>query len=284
MTVAVDFFDTPIFIISYNRLDDLKRMVSNLLYDGYKNLIIIDNASSNPQLLNYLKAVDDSRVTIKRLQKNYGHRVLWDSHFFDDIIQNQYYVLTDPDVFPIEGCPKNYIEVFYDILKQYPKKTKVGFSLKIDDLPEDYPYKYDIIPFESFHWERKLPYNFTIYDAPIDTTFALYRPGEIKENNFYDGIRTGGAYIARHQGWYTHSATLNKEYLNDNNVSSTSMNSKAMKNFQIQVIFRLLPKAKPDIIHLMKDIMERTDLKKYSFFRMLGFAGYVIRKKIVSWI
>lgn len=37
--------------------------------------------------------------------------------------------------------------------------------------------KYDIIRFESFYWEKRMQYQFPIYDAPIDTTFALYKPG-----------------------------------------------------------------------------------------------------------
>ena len=53
----------------------------------------------------------------------------------------------------------------------------VGFALKLDDLPENYKYKYDIIRFESFYWEKRMQYLFPIYDAPIDTTFAQYKPG-----------------------------------------------------------------------------------------------------------
>ena len=59
------------------------------------------------------------------------------------------------------------------LLEQHPEKTKVGFALKLDDLPENYKYKYDIIRFESFYWEKRMQYKFPIYDAPIDTTFAL---------------------------------------------------------------------------------------------------------------
>ena len=110
-------------------------------------------------------------------KKNYGHHVLWDCGLFDDIIKSEYYVLTDPDVLPIEECPSDYVEQFYRILEQHPEKTKVGFALKLDDLPENYKYKYDIIRFESFYWEKRMQYQFPIYDAPIDTTFALYRPG-----------------------------------------------------------------------------------------------------------
>ena len=169
-----DFYNIPIFIISYNRKETLKLCVDRFHQDGYKNLIILDNASTDLATLDYLKSLSCKVIFFK---KNYGHHVLWDCGFFDEIIKNNYYVLTDPDVLPIEDCPSDYVEQFYHILKQNPEKTKVGFGLKLDDLPENYKYKYDIIRFESFYWEKRMQYQFPVYDAPIDTTFALYKPG-----------------------------------------------------------------------------------------------------------
>lgn len=169
-----DFYNIPIFIISYNRKETLKLCVERFQKDGYKNLIILDNASTDEATLDYLKGLSCKVVFLKT---NYGHHVLWDCGLFDDIIASDYYVLTDPDVLPIEECPSDYVEQFYRILEQHPEKTKVGFALKLDDLPENYKYKYDIIRFESFYWEKRMKYQFPIYDAPIDTTFALYKPG-----------------------------------------------------------------------------------------------------------
>lgn len=278
----INFYNIPIFIISYNRIDDLKKMVGILLRDGYTNLNIIDNNSSEKRLLSYLNSLDDSRIKVTFLQKNYGHRVLWESHKFDDIIQNNYYVLTDPDIFPVEGCPSNYVEAFYNILQVYPQKMKVGFSLKIDDLPDDYPYKYDIVRYESFYWEKKLPYKFTIYEAPIDTTFALYKPGKIKGLQFFDGIRTGDKYVARHQGWYTLYKDDDKSYLSENNISSTSMNANAMSKYQLVVIHRIIEKTHPEFYSLMQHIIINKELKNhYSFFQIFLAFGYVLTKKIL---
>ena len=80
--------------------------------DGYKNINIIDNASKNIELLDYLKDVRKQGVKVFYMEHNYGHRVFWESHLFDDVIHNQYYVLTDPDVILIDECPANYVEVF----------------------------------------------------------------------------------------------------------------------------------------------------------------------------
>lgn len=280
-----NFFSIPIFIISYNRKNDLSFIVKRLLKDGYTNLIILDNASTESGLIEYLRHIKDERINVVFLEKNYGHGVLWECHQFDDIIESQYYVLTDPDVFPINDCPNNYVEVFYDILQKYPDKTKVGFSLKIDDLPNSYPFKYDIIRFESFYWEKKLPYFFDIYDAPIDTTFALYKPGIIDKRKFCDAIRTGGEYVARHNGWYVTEQNQNSEYFKDGNISSTAMNSQAMRTFQLVVISNLLSKQNEGLYYITHRILPNNKIKNnYTFFDIFRTFIYLLRKKISLYI
>lgn len=88
--------------------------------------------------------------------------------------------------------------------------------MKIDDIPDTYPYKWDIIRYESFYWNKILEDKYVLYDAPIDTTFALYAPG--KRNAAYDnegftsGIRTGYPFVARHLPWYMNPDTMSKEH------------------------------------------------------------------------
>lgn len=169
----MNFFEIPIFVISWNRTETLRLCLDRFEADGYSNIIVVDNASSDKKHIQYLKSL---KWPVYFLKKNYGARAVWNCGLFNRILEKEYYVVTDPDILPIKECPIDYIEQFYNILQAFPKKTKVGFSLRIDNLPEDYPYKYDIMRYESIYYDKKLPYKFTIYDAPIDTTFALYRP------------------------------------------------------------------------------------------------------------
>ena len=71
----------------------------------------------------------------------------------------------------------------------------------ISDLPDHYRWKQKVIAWESQFWQTRLTPTL-LYDAPIDTTFALYRPG-----SRYDlsGIRSGFPYLARHHPWYEDS-------------------------------------------------------------------------------
>lgn len=265
-TLFVDYFDIPIFIISYNRLSELKKIIFRLESDGYKNIHVIDNASNDEELLQYLKK---SPHTVHFLDKNWGPDVLWQSHLFDDIILHQYYVLTDPDVIPVEECPPDYVQYFYEVLQAYPKKTKVGFALKLDDIPEDYRYKYDIWRFESFYWEKRIQGSKSVlYDAPLDTTFALYRPGALSGrqdgDSFFSAIRTGAPYIARHLGWYVTEKEIGSSdtsYYADPKAANTSHNEKQMMNFRYATAVNLLQNANmKETAYLVNGRIERRNL------------------------
>ncbi len=94
---------------------------------------------------------------------------------------------------------------------------KVGFGLKIDDIPDCYKFKDDVIVWEKQFWD--IPVGPGFYLAPIDTTFALYRGGpfiwtpQLVEESKLRSIRTGAPYIARHLDWYTDSNHPTEEHV-----------------------------------------------------------------------
>ncbi len=280
----IDFYNIPIFIVSYNRLDDIKKILARLEHDGYKNIQIIDNASTDSNLLEYLKQLP---YKVHFMDQNYGPYVLFKSHMFDNVISSSYYVLTDPDIIPVDDCPGNYVEHFYNILNEHPDKLKVGFSLKIDDLPDSYLYKYDILRFESFYWERQIASNnYVAYDAALDTTFALYRPGLITDRNvFYSGIRTGYPYTARHLGWYVDegdmTATQKAYYLTQNN-GSTAHDISAMQNYAYRVIEKLTNQYNMNIYTVGKKLASFEYMQNISFGSIFKAFFYVLIKKTVS--
>ena len=209
----LDYKNIPIFIISYNRLHCLKLLIESLEKKGYTNISIIDNQSSYPPLLDFLKK---TKYHVFYMNQNYGHKVFWKNARFRKIVETQYYVLTDPDIVPLQQCPDDFMEQFYEILQQNPSVPKVGFSLKIDDLPEHYAFKEYVIKWEKQFYEKGSNYkNYKIYNADIDTTFALYRPNKLSfiadDCNFYKAIRTGYPYQARHLAWYMDSKNPSDE-------------------------------------------------------------------------
>lgn len=206
-------FDTsrlPIYIICYNRLSYLQKIIARLEQFGLHNIHIIDNCSSYPPLLEYLQ---QTPYTVHRMDKNYGHMVFFLADEFKSVRENEYYVLTDPDVIATEECPADFLDYFYYLLQQYPQVSKVGFALKMDDVPNTSRLWEMMRRWESQYYKKKLnwfkPYWYKSY---IDTTFALYRPQKtFDKNRFYKAIRVGAPYEARHFPWYKDVSCLDEE-------------------------------------------------------------------------
>lgn len=195
----------PIFIISFNRLSYVEKMVQFLENNGYNNIHIIDNASTYPPLLEYFRKTS---YDVIRLEENKGHMVFWNDSRFDKYRKN-FYVVTDPDIEPITECPSDFIEKFFFVLKRHPYVRKVGFSLKIDDLPVDGVLSKNAFVWEKQFYEIKLK---DIYYADIDTTMALYMPDIYCEHlNFYRAFRTTFPYVARHLPWYKGQDDITEE-------------------------------------------------------------------------
>lgn len=204
----MNYFSTPIFLIAFNRLEALLQVIAWLERSGYSNIHIIDNASTYPPLLAYLET---SPHHVHRMPKNYGHLVLWDSGRFDDIIQHQNFVLSDCDILPDNDCPADVVEQLAKVLDRYINFTKVGLSLRIDDLPDHYSLKAKVLEWEAPFWEHPLEGG-TLYEAALDTTFAYYRPGiSPKDQRWWRSIRTAAPLTARHLPWYANTSQLSQE-------------------------------------------------------------------------
>ncbi|MEN2415060.1 glycosyltransferase family 2 protein [Flavobacterium mesophilum] len=204
----IDFKTIPIIIVNYNQLETLKLLLDYLLENDYKNLHVIDNNSNYPPLLSYYKIISND-VNVMFNDNNDGHMVFWEKDIFFKKFSKGYYVITDPDVLPIIDCPNDFLKVFLDLLIKSNTRYKVGFSLKIDDIPDYNPAKQKILNWESRFWKMKTSEGH--FFADIDTTFALYRPKLRSRKFFYTGLRTKYPYMAKHFGWYIDPANLTNE-------------------------------------------------------------------------
>lgn len=203
----IDVKNIPIFINNYNRVSSLKSLISGLEKRGYFNIHIIDNNSTYPPLLEYYK---NCNYKIHRLNKNLGFKAFWKSGLWYKYMR-RYYCYTDSDLSLIEDCPEDFMSKFYLILEKYPNVHKVGFSLKIDDLPDQFLQKDQVLNWESRFYQNEKEEN--LFIAPIDTTFALYRPFSKrgKRDGTDEMIRVGAPYQCRHLPWYVNSFNPSNE-------------------------------------------------------------------------
>lgn len=193
----IDYFDVPIIINNFNRLGFLKKLINSLERRGYTNIFIIDNGSTYPPLLDYYKSCP---YPVYLLHKNVGYKAIWETGIYDQF-KHSYYVYTDSDMQIDESCPRDFMEHFVKILQKYKTAQKVGFGIRIDDLPNSYPLKENVIEWESQFWKKEVQPG--LYQAWVDTTFALYRPyckGEA--NHCHKVFRTGAPYLIKHLPWY----------------------------------------------------------------------------------
>lgn len=231
-----DYRNIPIIINNFNRLGYLKKLLESLEIRGYSNIFIIDNCSSYPPLLEFY---DNCKYQVFRMKKNYGAYSLWKSGLYNRFRKN-YFAYTDSDIEPIEECPADFLNYFLLALKRHRLASKVGFSLKIDDIPDCFKFKKNVVDHEHT-FSRFFMSDESLYYAPIDTTFALYRPRTSwKHANYNIEIyRTAFPYMARHLPWYIDSNNPDEEnryYFETANNTATLVNKeKQMLSDRVQI-------------------------------------------------
>jgi len=198
------FRAVPVIINSRDRRSCLEQLVSWLQSAGYANIAILDNQSTYPPLLDYLQAIENE-VAVFRSPRNLGPRALWSSGLAG-LVSDVPFVYTDPDVLPVEECPPDVVLALSELLGMHREATKAGLGIRIDDLPDRYQHKSAVQAWEANFWKRPLPGN--CYDAAVDTTFALYRPGSWHQLR---AVRSGPPYLVRHLPWYADGSTPTPE-------------------------------------------------------------------------
>lgn len=199
--------DIPIVINNFNRLTWMLQLIKALTSRGYYNIYIIDNKSTYPPLLEYYKTCP---YTVFMLNRNVGFKALWKCSDLRKRFCNDYYIYTDSDVVPSDYCPDNFIDYLFDEIKKRPLARKIGFSLRIDNLPDHYSQKDEVIAWEERYYTKITKDN--LYKAPIDTTFALYRPHVgLSRSRYVKSYRTAYPYQAEHRPWYSNTSNLSTE-------------------------------------------------------------------------
>lgn len=198
-----------VVINNRNRLTTTKNMVEQLLsLNPTEKIIIIDNGSTYVPLLNWYDEIKD-KVDI-RFGTNEGHLALWATKLNE--VLGEYFVYTDSDIELNDNFPIDWKHIMYNTWQQYSKK--VALALRIDDLPDHYRYKHQVIRNEGRWWLNEIEQN--VFEADTDTTFFLMKN---TGDNEYRSVRLARPdLIAQHVPWYDDIENLNHEeryYLNN---------------------------------------------------------------------
>lgn len=195
--------ETIVFIIARDRFSPLQELLAWLESQGLRKIVIVDNDSALPTLTDYINQTDYQVIETGR---NCRHTVVWTSGIIKILLPDDFYIVTDPDVIPCSATPV--LPRLYHIHKRYPHHLKVGLGLKIDDLPDHYGLKQSVVEWESQF--TKYPLEDGVYEAGVDTTFALYKPYTYSYF-IHPSLRTGEPFTARHLPWYADDTKLTNE-------------------------------------------------------------------------
>jgi hypothetical protein len=183
-------------IINFNRIT-LTVKTCDWIFNHGITPVIVDNNSSYRPLLEYYKTCP---YQVVRLDRNYGHKVIWDCNILERLGITGQYIVTDPDL-DLSGIPDDFLSVLQEGLRRYPQAEKCGFSLDYNDLPVG-----DVRDWEMSLWRE--PLDDMYFKAGIDTTFALYRE-DSRHYQIWNSIRTNKPYMACHVPWsYKHIKDL----------------------------------------------------------------------------
>ena len=211
------------------------------------DIVVIDNSSDYPPLLDYYKSIIEKCVTVIYNSKLSNAN---DLNSIAPIIEKEnskrnceYYVVTDSDI-SLELTDDNLFDVCKYLLNSMPEIMIVGPMLKITDIPSTYIYR-------EYAWKRhveqfwhKRP-EFILYNdnkvfyqhALIDTTFGMLKRST-KFKRLHKGVRLYAPYEAQHLDWYISEMELTddqKEYFKntkDNVISHWSSASTKKHKFE----------------------------------------------------
>lgn len=211
----------PVIICSYNRYHFLKKLVLQLNKLKIKP-IIIDNNSKQKKLLNFFKNKKYRKnFYLLKLNKNYGHNVIYKNFIFKKL--PRYFAYTDPDIEINKNIKKNFLET----LKEYSEKyriQKVGFdicnknlkniSIRIGGRNKKNEFIEKIVSLKKYMKKNKelIEKNPNVYRSNIDTTFALYNKKFIKKNKI-EAISIGDDFTCKHLPWEKNYNLPKKEHI-----------------------------------------------------------------------
>ena len=198
---------TPIFVNVFNRLTTTRKLCDQIAALTNALPVIIDNASTWGPLLEWYAACP---YEVIRLRENRGHHAPWLSGVISQD-SAAIYGVTDCDL-DLDGVPADAVQVLQSQLRG--GVIKCGFSLRIDDLP---PWQSAVVDWESRWWKRPV-YGGKFFEAPIDTTFALYAAetphSKCMKVSGVKALRSAEPYTARHMPWYLDCDNLDDENRN----------------------------------------------------------------------
>lgn len=209
----------PIFIMFKDRTSILLETLRSIwrhIHTPYE-IVILNDKSTFPATVAFLDRLRESGVTVhdsNRTWSTFDELYAINADYIDSFMAghaSNFYILTDPDC-ALDSAPWNILFVYQAILDGL-RLDAVGASLRWDDFPEamNTPYEapYTTLPAQAFEYSGK---HYFFIDAPVDTTFAMYKKGPRLRRLQGKYLRMLPPLGARHLDFYLAKDNLPDDY------------------------------------------------------------------------
>ena len=210
---------TPFVINSYNQLTYVRNLVARLREAGFRNIYIVDQASTYPPLQAWLAQAGEQGIVFPlHSPTNNGPH-----HFFlarlYEVFGGAPFLYSDPDL-SWDTLANDFVTRMFEIAHRY-HIHKVGPALTIPAPAElkpgmittaDRGIPMTVAEFEQRYWMHEIEPG--VYNAPIDTTMHLFLPQYYEDGAaLITGLRVGGeGYSLRHLPWFIDDPMPADEY------------------------------------------------------------------------
>jgi len=210
---------TPFVVNSFNQLTYVKNMVMKLHAAGFRNIYVIDQASSYPPLLAWLAQASEEGIVFPLYSPaNNGPHYFFLSRLYE-IFGGAPFLYSDPDL-SWDVMANDFLTRMFEIAHRY-SFYKVGPALTIPGPAEMKPgmittadrgIPMTVAEFEHRYWQNEIEPG--VYQAPIDTTAHLFLPQYYPANApLVTGLRVAGpGYSMLHLPWFINDPMPAEEY------------------------------------------------------------------------
>jgi hypothetical protein len=216
--LALDYgSQIPFIIPSFNNPTYLVNMLKQLETIQQNNILILDGGSMYPPMLQALDSISQT-LPIVVLPFNPGPRLAITSQVVLDALPN-FFAVTDPDLSFNPCLPSDFINTMIELSNEL-SAPKIGFALDVSDseLMRKEKFKigddfFSIQEWEKQFWEKPKynKYDLPLFEAQIDTTFAIYNQNFYHKEDFLAAYRVAGDYTAVHLPWMLNTSVPESE-------------------------------------------------------------------------
>jgi hypothetical protein len=164
---------------------------------------LIDNGSTFPPMMDLLEMAQNQGMHVV-MQTNQGARALFKPGGVIEkaIGRDRSFFISDPDVVPTVTCYERLLQHLVRCMARYGQFNKIGLGLEIEDIPDHFPFKSQVVQHERSFWGPKA--NIHLVPAAVATTFCLVRSlNHCDAQGYAKGCaRTRRPNLGIHTSWY----------------------------------------------------------------------------------